>query len=64
MLRNITNSTKNIGNGWMNGRNDAYSRQITTSTVLNPRHGLTPLDYKALDHQSITVLGIGKDGEY
>ena len=30
---------KNVGKWWMNERNDAYSSQITTSTMLNPRHG-------------------------
>jgi len=30
---------KNVGKWWMNARNDAYSSQITTSTMLNPRHG-------------------------
>jgi len=30
---------KNVGKLWMNGRNDAYSSQITISTMLNPRHG-------------------------
>ena len=30
---------KILGNGWMNGRIDAYSSQITTSTMLDSRHG-------------------------
>jgi len=46
---------KNVGKWWMNGRNDAYSSRITTSTMLNPRHERTPPDYKALDHQLLTV---------
>jgi len=29
---------KNVGN-WMNGRYDVYSSQITTPTMLDPRHG-------------------------
>jgi len=39
MLGNITNSTKMLEKWWMNGRDDAYSSQITTSTMLNPIHG-------------------------
>jgi len=54
MFGNITNSSKCWR--WMNGRYDVYSSQITTSTMLNPRHGWTPLDYKALDHQLLTTF--------
>jgi len=39
MLRNIKNLTVLLDKWWMNETNAAYSSQITTSTMIDPRHG-------------------------